>query len=282
MRRPACHRRSACRSPRSRDRAPTPQCTRRARRRSCASRRSRAACPPRVSSRTPVEIAGLGQHDADVRQRRLHQHGGDVAVVQRPLQRVEVVERHHRVVERRVDLGADCPGRRTTWPGRPGSPRLVDRAVVAPVHHRDLRPTREMPGEAQHEPVRVGRASSPTATSGARTGGPVPRRPRRRPPAGSIVVSPIDAWRSIASATAQPWPRHRTGVAEAQVDVLDAVDVDETRPAASATWIGKAPGHRVIQGIGTPATRWAPPSWRVRPNAGSSATKRSCSWRSNS
>ena len=42
------------------------------------------------------------------------------------------------------------------------------------------------------------------------------------------------------------------------------------------------PGHRVIQGIGTPATRWVAASVASVAERGWSATKRSCSSRSNS
>ena len=104
----------------------------------------------------PVEVAVLGEHDADVGQRRLHQQAGDVALGQPPVERVEVVERDHRRRRRDVDL--------RTERARPGDDpvavehgeRLVDRAVVAPVHHRDPRPAGEVAGEAQHEPVGVG------------------------------------------------------------------------------------------------------------------------------
>ena len=46
---------------------------------------------------------------------------------------------------------------------------------------------------------------------------------------------------------------HRAGVAEAQVDVVVAVDVGEVRALASSTNRGKPPAHLTIQFIGTPA-----------------------------
>ena len=43
----------------------------------------------------PFEVAGLGQHDADVGERRLHQHRRDVAVGELALERLEIVELRH-------------------------------------------------------------------------------------------------------------------------------------------------------------------------------------------
>ena len=53
------------------------------------------------------------------------------------------------------------------------------------------------------------------------------------------------------------WPHiSATGVAEAEVDIRDAVDVGELEPSASTTHTGHTSGHRFIQFIGTPPRRW--------------------------
>ena len=47
---------------------------------------------------------------------------------------------------------------------------------------------------------------------------------------------------------------HRPGVAEAEVDVVVAVDVAGTgRPSAASTNSGNGPAQRIIQFIGTPS-----------------------------
>ena len=155
---------------------------------------------------------------------------GHVAVVQRPLERVEVVERHDPGRQRRVDLRTDRARAADDAAAVVGEDRqrLVDRAVVAPVHHRDLRSAGEVAGEAQDEPVGVGgrhrqlplREPEPAGEFGADPGG-VGRRQHRRQPDRCLVGDRVgDSPDTVA--------RHRTGVAEAEVDVLDAVDVDES------------------------------------------------------
>ncbi len=84
-----------------------------------------------------VEVARLGEHDADVGQRGLHQQTGHVAFGQASVKRVGVVERHDRGRERDVDLWAE-PARTGDDPvAVEDGEGLVDGAVVAPVHDRD-------------------------------------------------------------------------------------------------------------------------------------------------
>ena len=103
-----------------------------------------------------------------------------------PVERVRVVERHHGGRLSDVDLRAHRAG-----PGHhpvtvEDGQRLVDGAVVAPVHHRDPRPPGQVPGEAQHEPVRVG--------------GRHRQLPRRQPePAGQLLADPDRVGRRAAS-----------------------------------------------------------------------------------
>ena len=93
--------------------------------------------PSRALPQHVVE-AGLGEDDADVRQRRLREHAGDVAV-RLALERLGVVplDDARRLVERHrrpeVALARDDPAGRVER-----RDRLVDRAVVAPVEDEDL------------------------------------------------------------------------------------------------------------------------------------------------
>ena len=74
------------------------------------------------------EVAGLGQHDADVGQRRFHQHGGDVAVGQFPLERGHVVELHDPGRRRRIDRRAGI-----AWPARgPSGPAMMNVSSTLP------------------------------------------------------------------------------------------------------------------------------------------------------
>ena len=92
-------------------------------------------------------VAGFGQHDPDVRQRRLDEDRGDVLVGERPLERGDVVERDDARRERRIDRRADVQVRRDDAAvGVEGGEGLVDRAVVALVVDDDLRPAGDPAG----------------------------------------------------------------------------------------------------------------------------------------
>ena len=86
--------------------------------------------------------------------------------------------------------------------------------------------------------------------------------PKRRPSS-----SPTQAASSVGSIVVMPGrlaqrrhrrlrrvPGHRAGVAEAEVHVLVAVDVDQARAARLGEVDRGAPAHVVIQLIGTPAS----------------------------
>jgi hypothetical protein len=177
-----------------------------------------------------LEVAGLGQDDADVGERRLHEHAGDIAVTQRRLHRVEVVELHHLGGERRVDRRSERAGAGDhVAVGVEHGERLVDRAVVAPVHHEDLRSAREVTAEAEHEPIGVGGGHRDLPHGQTEAAGELLGDPRR------VVVrqhggdAPARLRRERVGHLGEGVARHRAGVAEAEVDVLDAVDVDEAR-----------------------------------------------------
>ena len=108
---------------------------------------------------------------------------------------------------------------------------LVDGAVVAPVHDRDPRSAGEVAGEAQHEAVGVGgrhrhlpagEAEAPAELAGDPGG--VGRGEHRGDAAlGALADRLGDRGQAVAG--------HRAGVAEAEVDVVDAVDVGEAAAA---------------------------------------------------
>ena len=173
-------------------------------------------------------VAVGGQHDADVGQRRFHEQARDVALGQPLVQRLEVVERDHRRGGGDVGLRTEGAGARHDGSGVvEHGEGLVDGAVVAPVHHRDPGPAGEMPGEAEHEPVRVGRGDGelperqpePAAQLGADPGR-IRRRQHRGRPGGDPGGHRLGHRRQRVAG-------HRPGVAQAQVDVLQPVDVDE-------------------------------------------------------
>ena len=69
--------------------------------------------PARELTQGVVE-AGLRQHDADVRQRRLGEHAGDVPGRERLLERIDVVPLDDFRGQRQVDGGPTLPARATT------------------------------------------------------------------------------------------------------------------------------------------------------------------------
>ena len=107
--------------------------------------------------------------------------------------------------------------------------RLVDGAVVAAVEDEDLRPARDRAADPDRKAVRVGRAErelperQPEAPRELLPGpGRVLGREHRGDPGRSLLGDGADDRRGSV-------PRHRSGVAEAEVDVLVPVDVDDTR-----------------------------------------------------
>ena len=173
-----------------------------------------------------VEIAGLGQHDPDVRQRGLDEHGGDIAVRERGLRAPSTsLNSTTRVVWATSTCGPTEPRTGTTAPVLvEHGDRLVDRAVVAVVVDDDLAPAGDVAGEAEREPVRVrGRQRE---------------LPGRQPePPGELLAGPdgVLGREHVGDAAAQlaldggdrrgrAVAGHRAGVAEAEVDVVVAVD----------------------------------------------------------
>ena len=174
------------------------------------------------------QIARLRQHDADVGERWLHEHTGNIATRERLLERIDVVELNHPGGERRIYLrtkrarASDNSARFIKH-----SKRFVDCAVVAPVHDDDLAAPGEMPSEPQHKPIRVGCGHC--------------HLPRGQPePASEFAADPRcvvvgqhrgDAAQRLAIERLgnghKPMANHCSGVAEAEVVVLDAIDISE-------------------------------------------------------
>jgi hypothetical protein len=111
---------------------------------------------PRGGAQRVVET-GLRVDDADVRQHRLGQHAGDVAVGQLAPKRVDVVplDQARRLGERR--RRAEVSGPRHHGAVVQRREGLVDAAVVAPVEGQDLRAAGQLSREPNSEAVRVRR-----------------------------------------------------------------------------------------------------------------------------
>ena len=196
-------------------------------------------------------VAGVGQHDADVGERRLGEHTRNVAGRERGLEGGEVVELHDLRSERGVDGRADRAVAHDDGAGRvERGERLVDRAVVAPVEHEHLGAPGDLAGEAEHEAVGVGgghrhlpiwQAEAPGELA-TDPGGVVVRQHRRDTSAG-LGGERVGHLR-------QPMPGHRAGVAEAEVDVVMPVDIGEAGPVGfgeeegERAWPTRHPGHR--------------------------------------
>ena len=177
-------------------------------------------------------------------------------------ERVDVVERRPRPWSPpgRPAVRAIRGGARRGRRRRGRTQRLVDGAVVAPVEHEDLAPAGGVPGEAQGEAVGVRGAERELPRRQAEAPGQLagdPRRVGRRqhrrdaPGRRRSATAAVTAGTRVAA--------HRPGVAEAQVDVLEAVDVREPPARAGRRTAGR---HRA-SGASRPSAR--PPAGARRP-----------------
>ena len=208
----------------------------------------------------PGEVALVREHDADVGQRGLHEDRGDVAVGEGRLQGREVVEGHHPGRQGHVHLRAERAGAGDHLVAVEHGQGLVDGAVVAPVHHRDLRPAGQVPGEAQHEPVGVGRRHRHLPAAAGRSAGASSPATQAASVLGSIVVMPVRARSWTASATSgSAWPviapvspRHRSTYSRPSTSVNRAPeavsknDREGARPARHPRH--RHPGEQVSRG----------------------------------
>ena len=172
-----------------------------------------------------VVVAGLGQDDPDVGQRRLEQDRRDVAVGEGRLEPGDVVELDDPGRLGDVDLRPDRSGdRHDRAVGAELGDRLVDRPVVAVVVDDDLGAAGHVAGQPEHPAVGV-----------AGRQGELPR-PDPEPP-GQLLADPggVLGRQHVGDPAAHlafdrghrrggPVAGHRPGVAEAEVDVVVAVD----------------------------------------------------------
>ncbi len=199
------------------------------------------------------QVAGLGQHDADVGERGFHEDGGDVAVRQLPLQLGGIVELGDTAGERDVAGSADVAGACGAVAVRSDDDeRLVDAAVVAVAVHQDLGAVGDGTGEPDRPAVGVRRGQR--------------EAPAGEPePAGEFGADPLGVLRGQHRRSTALFGEpalhglrddggrvacHRSGVAEAEVDVLVAVDVGDAgapggvEVAREGTGGLVHPGHR--------------------------------------
>ena len=108
--------------------------------------------------------------------------------------------------------------------------RLVDRPVVAPVHHADLRAAGEVAGEAQHEAVGVGRRHRHLPAREPEPPGELAGDPRRVGGREHRRDAPLGLAGDRVGHLGERVAGHRAGVAEAEVDELVAVDIGAPRP----------------------------------------------------
>ena len=184
--------------------------------------------PVRGRSPAGLVVAGVGQHDADVGERRFGQDAGHVAGGESGFQGRDVVELDHLGGERRVHLRADVGFPQFGLAVRThGRERFVHRAVVAPVEHQDLGPAGEIPRDPQDEAVGVRGGES--------------QLPQRQPEAALELAGHPDGVRGgHHGGDTVPGPLgqhvghkgegmagHGPGIAQSEVDVLVAVDVGD-------------------------------------------------------
>ena len=180
----------------------------------------------------PLEVARLRQDDPDVGQGRLDQQDGNVTVAERSVKRAQVVVRNDPGRQCRIDRRSHIAlaGLDMTIRGQ-GRDRLVDRAVIAEVVDGDLWPTGHHPGQPDGKAVRIGCAerelpvfkSEPTLELLTAPDRVLGRQHVGDPPAVELAFDRRDGgWGAMAG--------HRTSVAQAEVDVLMAIDVTEMGP----------------------------------------------------
>jgi hypothetical protein len=159
-----------------------------------------------------VHEARLGQHDSDVRERRLHEEARHVLMLEHALQRAEVVElRHPRGlgrIERRAHEARSRPRQALRVEDHE---RLVHRAVVAPVEDSDSGSPGHVAAHPDHPAVRVGRGERELPVRKAEAASQLGAHPRgvlgreHRGDALDLADRPHCRLRRVA--------RHRAGVA---------------------------------------------------------------------
>ncbi len=185
--------------------------------------------------------ARLGMDDSDVRESRLREDERDVARRELALERIQVVELDDPCRHGRIDRRAEVPAPRLHDAVRAERrERLVDGAVVAPVENEDGRSARQVTCEPNDEAVGIGRGQCELPGGDTESARQLVRHPKHvlarqheRDALGRLLGHRLQR-------RLRCMPRHRPRVAEAEVDVLVAVDVDESCPLRLAHEHGKA------------------------------------------
>ena len=207
----------------------------------------RSAPCRRVRSREAGVEAVVGMDDADVGHHRLGQHAGDVAVLQRALDHVEVVERHldGRVARLRAAGRDDRAGWR---PGVAAHQRLVDMAVIVAGEDQNLVLSRRAARDAEGLGVggRGGQRELPHRHAEARAQQPADRDRilGRQQEVAAVGEALGDGARDRRGAEAA----HHAEVALRHVEIAVAVDVGEMAPSRAPRNLGA--GRRRHPGAG--------------------------------
>ncbi|MNF62030.1 hypothetical protein D3C84_436990 [compost metagenome] len=176
-----------------------------------------------------LHVAGLGQDHADIGHRRLAEHRGDVALGQGRFQRGEVVEGHRAAVAGQVVGLADQPGAVHGAAFAATHHDVVHRAVVAAIEYQQHLAPGNGAGPAHYEAVGVGGGGRYLPVGQAETFGQqlagdhgVFAGKHGGQAVGALFGDGAgDGLGGVAE--------HAAGVAQAEVHVLVAVHVMETR-----------------------------------------------------
>ena len=180
----------------------------------------------------PVEEAGLGQHDADVGEGRLGEDRGDVAVrAAAPRPPARSLNSATRVVSSSGTGAPTLPGRATRLAVRARDGEgLVDRAVVAVARRPAPSAARSRARASRIAQRFASVADSVNDHSGMPNRrvelGAHPLGVRRRQHRRDARPAPRQPLRHRRDRRLGAVPGHRPGVAEGEVDVLVAVDVE--------------------------------------------------------
>jgi len=187
----------------------------------------------RVSSRSDVH-ARLRQHHACVGQRRLTQHAGDIARLERLFECRDVVEFDHARGAREIVNLSDQARLADRAPAFKSDTGIIHHAVIAAVEDHDEAPPRDAARPAQDRPIGVARGlrhlpegQAKYACQRLADGTGFLARQHARETAGRLGGKcPRDRLRGVAE--------HRAGIAETEIGIAASIDVDEMRALGCA------------------------------------------------
>jgi hypothetical protein len=176
------------------------------------------------------EKAWLRQHHAGVGHHRLREHAGDVAAIERSLDRIDVVEVDDHGGHGRIMHATHLAGPRQCRPAFPHHGQgLLHRAVIAAVEHQHARPARDHARQAQHGAVGIrGRLRElPPGQAEQRSQAFSHLRHLRRRQHGG---EPARRLRGDGRRHGRRgMPEHRAGIAQAEIHVAMPVDIGQLR-----------------------------------------------------